>query len=114
MNDKNTLIKKCSTCKYWKHEKNRYNSVLYPSYHPITFEEWKSKEELLELFPDNVRYCTNPKVLFYKRPASDGVAVFDGSAYDAYLTTGRDFGCVNHEDGENGEFPFNEFIENSY
>jgi hypothetical protein len=87
----------CATCKHWKDSKNRYNNQILPQENPATMEEWKSQEEEDLWFPYKVKYCLHPKVLFYQRPAKDGLAVFDGSEYCAYIATGEDFGCNNHE-----------------
>lgn len=90
-------IVRCKSCKWWQTAKNRYNGCIDPDVSPITGDDWKTDEEKDMFFPHEVRYCEHPKVLFYQRPASDGVAVFDGSEYCAYIATGENYGCVNHE-----------------
>lgn len=88
---------RCMDCLHWQKDENRYNRAIDPEYNPVTGDEWASEEEKRQFFPDTVRYCKHPKVLFYQRPESNGAAVFDGSEYVAYLATGEDFGCVNFE-----------------
>ena len=88
---------RCSSCVHWQRDENRYNRAIDPEENPATGDDWVSEEERKMRFPFEVRYCKNPKLLFYQRPAKDGAAVFDGSDYMAYLATGGDFGCVNGE-----------------
>ena len=87
----------CKNCQYWQTDETRYNDAIDPDYNPATLSDWASNEEKQQFFPYEVRYCKHPKVLFYQRPESNGAAVFDGSEYSAYLTTGPDYGCVNFE-----------------
>ena len=90
-------VNNCKDCHHWQKDENRYNRAIDPEYNPVTGDEWASDEEKRQFFPDTVRYCKHPKVVFYQRPDSNGVAVFDGSEYMAYLATGQDYGCVNFE-----------------
>ena len=90
-------MKKCNTCRWWLHVENRYISEVDPDVNPITLKRFKTLEEKKKCYVHEVRYCTHPKVLFYRRPSADGRAVFDGSMYQAFIATGQDFGCINHE-----------------
>ena len=92
--------KTCKTCVHWKADKEAYergDSLVLP-YHPGTYERCRTEEEVVKIFGHAVRYCKNPKVVFFQRPEHNAAAVVDGSEYMACLLTAEDFGCVLHEE----------------
>jgi hypothetical protein len=41
--------------------------------------------------------CNSPKFVEADSPPLDGLAYTDYEGYNAYLSTGPDFGCIHHE-----------------
>lgn len=92
----------CKTCKWWEETKqdeyrNGGHELIFP-YRPDTQRRVQSEKEESLVYGHLIRYCGNPKILFYQRPTIDGAAVVDGSEYAAALITAEEFGCVLHEE----------------
>jgi len=86
----------CNSCKFWSlKEDSRYNEVIFP-YDPVTYKQEEDEEKNAIKWGAKLRYCVNPKILFYQRPEKDGAAICDGSQYYGCLITGEEFGCVLH------------------
>lgn len=66
------------------------------------WERIENEDEQRKLYGYATKYCTSPKVKFYKRPNKSECCVADGSQYMAVLITGEDYGCVNWEAKQNG------------
>lgn len=89
----------CKTCQWWQlpPEGEYWGSEQYVA----PDKPWHPDQKMPVDF--EVRYCRNPKLLFCERPAeSNTFAVADASDYMANLYTAENFGCVLHEDSEQG------------
>lgn len=99
------MDKLCKNCKYWSNGREFAEEQHYNASHlsDVTYPDGDMKyqvmpdEEAKKLTGRIVRHCIQPLMLFYERPAINGLAVFDGSEYMAGLVTGEEFGCVNFE-----------------
>lgn len=94
------MNEQCETCKFWQldnEDRTYLHPIVFP-YHPgKDFEQCQTEEEVVAAFGYRVRYCTNPKIVFYQRPEINAATVVDGSEYRAALLTAEKFGCVLHE-----------------
>ena len=93
--DANAVLGCCDSCQWWLEQKNTYNDVIN-SWHPGTYKRIETEEEQINVYGYRVRYCKNPKIVFYQRPDEDGATVMDGSEYKAELLTAEKFGCKLH------------------
>jgi len=85
-------MEKCNDCKHWKFDPKNYHDGV------DLISVYDSKDHLTA--KPGFKFCKNPKLKFYEAPGLDEACLIDGSQYHAALITGKDFGCVNFEKGE--------------
>lgn len=91
----------CRTCKHWYVDTtdSYAENVIYQVKDGLDCSDTRdlNEDEITRKLGHAVKHCNNPKLLFFDRPESDGMAVIDGDYYHASLLTAEGFGCSLHE-----------------